>query len=179
MGKSTRNEKLELIFIRKFHGHMLPESRRPLPYIHRDIQHPSLHHSHKLTLRIRGLLKMKSSHHITDRPAFIILDETNFPHLGAELLFRKRLHKISPLISVHLRFEEKNVFNVCLYNLHLAKLKSLTQVDESKTSSKYSLIYANKKKLLYPKKQNPRRSILQGFLVVPPGTPIKYGFERI
>ena len=46
MSKSTRNEKLTMVFVTQFHGHMTTKSWTTLPHIYSNIQYPPFYNAY-------------------------------------------------------------------------------------------------------------------------------------
>lgn len=87
MCKTFRNEELAMIFTRKAHCDMLPESRRPESNINCDVENFSLKNAYKLRLRKFAFLIMKSANNAVLGKRFVILDKLSFDAQFSKTVF--------------------------------------------------------------------------------------------
>ena len=118
VGKTTGDEELAVIVLRKLNCDMLPVSRRAFPNIHRNVQHSTLDASHQLGLSEGRTLKMQSSHHAVRRHRFIVLHEMNGAHLLKEFALGKTLKEIPSGVLEHTGFNDEHALDSGFYNFH-------------------------------------------------------------
>ena len=105
---------------------MLPECRRTLTYVDCNLKDSAFDHPHEFALSIRRFLEMKTTQYAKSGLALVVLNESDFTHIPAEILFRKRFEKISAMIAEHLRFDNHRTVYCCLYYVnHKLKFRKL------------------------------------------------------
>ena len=117
MCKALRNKELTMIIFRQFHRHMLTVCRRTLTDIYGNIQHSTLHASHKLALGKRRSLEMQTTHYTITAHTLIVLAELylvahQWLNLLLKLTLTEVLEEIATSISKQARLNDEYAFNI-------------------------------------------------------------------
>src|SRR5262245_25757848 len=97
VGKAGRDIQLTEILVRQLHGNPLPERRRPLSHVDRDVEYRASNTPYQLSLWIPELI-VQSTHRAAYRPGVVVLGKTYRQPRVSELLLVKRLEKEATIV---------------------------------------------------------------------------------
>ena len=118
--EASGDEKLAVVDLAQFDGHVLPVGGAAAPDVHRNVQHPAAHAAHQFALSEWRRLEMKAAHHPVDGLRLVVLHEVDLPYLLLELPLREALEEVSARVLEHLRFDDKHTVYICLYHFHIS-----------------------------------------------------------
>ena len=119
VSEATRNEELPMVVFGQFYGYMLTVCRTAFSDVNGYIQNCTFYATNKLTLGEGRSLKVKSSHHSIRTHTLIILHEVNLANFLIKFSLAERLEEIASGILEYLWFDDYNVLNGGLYNVHI------------------------------------------------------------
>ena len=126
MREAFRHPEHAFVIGGQFQRNVLSEGRRVFAYVHSHIQHRTLHHAHKLGLRVLNLV-VQAAQHVFDRTRVIVLHEIHIaPGDLSKLAAIEAFEKKSALIAEHARFDNQQVGNTGLNRFHAAPLSFST-----------------------------------------------------
>ena len=118
--EASWDEKLAVVVLAQFDGHVLPVGGASPADVHRNVQHPAANAAHQLALGERRCLKMQAAHHPVAGLGLVVLHEVDLPHLLIELPLGEALEEVSARVLEHLRFDDKHTVYICLYHFHIS-----------------------------------------------------------
>lgn len=118
VGETPRNEGLQVIVFRKFHGHMPAVGRRAFADVESDVKHPAPDTAHKLALGKWRTLEMQPPHHTIRRHGLVVLAEINMAHFLVEFTLGKTLEKIASRIPEKTRLDDQHTLYLSLDYIH-------------------------------------------------------------
>ena len=119
VGKTSGDEKLTLVFGRKFYGHVLPEGGAAVTNIDRHVKDSAFGATHQFALAIRSALIVKTTDDAARGVRLVILHKADRAYVFLKLALRERLKEISALILENTRFEDENAGEGCCDKFHV------------------------------------------------------------
>ena len=80
VGKTTRDEELEVIVLTEFYSYVLPKGGTALTDVYCHIQHAAARAAHEFALRVRHALIVQATHHTAGGTRFVVLHKVDGAH---------------------------------------------------------------------------------------------------